>query len=93
MMSDMNVLTFTARDMNRQPAKVLAAARRLGSVEIRTRSGEAFTLAVKAESAGKTARAKMPDLEARRQRLRKLGWTPLPASQIEHFNRIIAGEE
>jgi hypothetical protein len=79
--------------MNRQPAKVLAAARRLGSVEIRTRSGEAFTLAVKAESAARKARAKMPDFDARRRRLREFGWTPLPASEVERFNRIITGEE
>jgi hypothetical protein len=89
----MKTLTFTPRDMNRQPAKILAAARRLGSVEIRTRSGEAFTLAVKAESAGRKEPGKMPDLEARRQRLKELGWTPLPTSKVERFNRIIAGEE
>jgi hypothetical protein len=89
----MDPLTFTARDMNRQPARVLAAARRLGRVEIRTRNGEEFTLALKTKSAGKRARPKLPDVEARRQRLKDLGWTPLPASEVERFNRVIAGED
>lgn len=32
--------TFTLRDLNRRPAKVLEAVRKFGSAEVRTRSGE-----------------------------------------------------
>jgi hypothetical protein len=37
---------FSLRDLNRQPAKVLLAVRKFGSAEIRTRSGEIFTVSV-----------------------------------------------
>lgn len=91
MMSDMSTpLTFTSRDLNRQPAKVLGAARRLGSVEIRTRNGEAFTLSCKKAT---PKLKKLPDFEARRRRLVALGCVPWPASETEKLNRIIAGED
>ncbi len=84
--------TFTLRDLNRQPAKVLDAVRKFGSAEVRTRSGEVFTLAPKA----KRRRAKpkgFPDFEARWKRLGDLGLVPPPESENERINRIIAGEE
>lgn len=95
MMSDMKAapLTFTPRDLNRQPAKVLAAARKFGSVEVRTRDGETFTLARKQAD----QKAELLDFkalfEARGKRLRELGCIPAPASENERINRIIAGED
>lgn len=83
-------VSFTSRDLNRQPAKVLGAARRLGSVEIRTRSGETFILSPKKE---RSREVKLPDFEARGRRLRELGCIPFPASENERVNRIIAGED
>lgn len=43
-MSDMDdkVVTYTLRDLNRRPAKVLSACDAEGEVEIRTRSGNVF---------------------------------------------------
>jgi hypothetical protein len=35
---------FTVRDMNRQPQALLAAARKVGSVHVRSRTGERFLL-------------------------------------------------
>ncbi len=82
---------FTLRDLNRQPAKVLAAVRKFGSVEIRTRSGEVFTVAAKT-AVGKPA-GEFPDFPARWSKLRELGLIPPPRSEHERINRIIAGEE
>ena len=87
----MSTLTFTARDLNRQPAKVLNAARKFGAVEIRTRSGETFVVSLKA--AKKRTKSGIPDFEDLWRRQREAGSFPIPASENERFNRIIAGEE
>ena len=84
---------FTLRDLNRRPAKVLAEVRKFGSAEIRTRSGEVFTVAVKTEEPTKGASSGVPDFEAHWKRLRELGLVPPPAAENERVNRIIAGEE
>lgn len=86
-----SVVSFTPRDLNRQPAKVLAAARKFGSVEVRTRKGETFVVAVKPEKGASPP--EFPDFEARGRRLRALGMVPWPASENEWIDRIIAGEE
>jgi hypothetical protein len=83
---------FTLRDLNRQPAKVLAEVRKFGSAEIRTRSGEAFTIAVRDEEPTKAGTG-VPNFEAHWKRLRELGLVPPPASENERIDRIIAGEE
>jgi len=87
----MSTLTFNARDMNRQPSKILAAAKRLGSVDILTRDGDAFSLTLK-KPATKSRRAALPDFEARKRRLRELGCTPMPAKFEARFNAILRDE-
>lgn len=82
---------FTLRDLNRQPAKVLDAVRKFGSVEIRTRRGELFTIVAKTEET--EAAQEFPDFHARWTKLRELGLVPPPRSENERINRIIAGEE
>ena len=84
---------FTLRDLNRRPARVLEAVRKFGSAEIRTRSGEVFTVAVKAERSAKRSGTGLPDFEAHWKRLRELGLVPPPAAENNRINRIIAGEE
>jgi hypothetical protein len=84
-------LVFTLRDLNRQPAKVLDAARKFGSAEIRTRSGEVFTVAAKADQELST-RA-FPDFRARWRKLHEVGLVPPPRSENDWINRIIAGEQ
>ena len=84
---------FTLRDLNRRPAKLLAEVRKFGSAEIRTRSGEVFTMSVKAARPTRRAGTGLPDFEAYWKRLRELGLVPPPASENERINRIIAGEE
>jgi hypothetical protein len=82
---------FTLRDLNRQPAKVLDAVRKFGSAEIRTRSGEVFTVAAKADE--KARSREFPDFEARWKKLREAGLVPPPPAENDRINRIIAGEE
>jgi hypothetical protein len=93
MVSDMSAKTaiFTPRDLNRQPAKVFAAVRKFGSVDIRTRAGETFVFTLKKKKL-RNAKA-LPDFKAHWARLKKLGLIPPPASENERINRIIAGEE
>lgn len=86
--SSPKTIFFTPRDLNRQPARVMAAARKYGQVEVRTRSGEIFTLSRKMKE-----KPGWPDFEARGIRLRSLGLVPPSPADDATINRIIAGEE
>jgi hypothetical protein len=77
--------------LNRQPAKVFAAVRKFGSVDIRTRAGETFVFTLKKKPQPKVEG--LPDFEAHWARLKKLGLIPPPPSENDRINRIIAGEE
>jgi hypothetical protein len=82
--------------MNRQPAKVLAAAKRYGSVQIRTRDGEEYTVLSCAKTGGDTPPCE-PDFKAHYERLRQAGWRPAAPAERARVNRLvnrlIAGEE
>ena len=95
------VATFTLRDLNRQSARVLAAVRKYGSVAIKTRAGEVFTLAP-TQAASRTRKKEKPvnpgvewfrRADERAKLFREMGYVPPPASEMERINRIIAGEE
>ena len=82
--------TFTVRDLNRQPAAILKACDQLGSVRIRTRDGRAYELrnekpAVRAPRAG-------IDFDTLWRQLREAGNVPPTAADMEHIDRITAGE-
>jgi hypothetical protein len=83
---------FTLRDLNRQPAKVLQAVRKFGYAQIRTRSGEVFTMSAQPKPTNGRA-ARFPDFSARWKKLRELGHIPPTSSQNERIDRLIAGEE
>lgn len=88
------VTTFTVRDLNRQPAKILAAVRKFGSVEVRTRDGEIFTIAPKAEKASKRrTKGISAGFEALWAKQRAAGHRSPSADENERINQIIAGEE
>ncbi|MGH7946362.1 MAG: hypothetical protein ACREH8_22575 [Opitutaceae bacterium] len=87
----MSTLSFTARDLNRQPAKVLDAARKFGAVEIQTRRGETFVFSLKQEKKRKAGN--LPDFADLWRRLRVAGNVPARASDNERIDRTIAGEE
>lgn len=92
-----NAVTFTLRDLNRQPARVLAAVRKFGSVEVCSRSGEVFTLAPKVQPKQKPGKAAdiKSHFESLWQRQRDLGYVaPRPSDfDANRFNQIISGEE
>jgi hypothetical protein len=87
--------SFTLRDLNRQPARVLAACDLHGAVQIQTRDGRSYSL--KAEAPPPPRTAQVETLVASRQRLRQrlqaAGFVPPSPAEIERINRIIAGEE
>jgi hypothetical protein len=87
--------SFTLRDLNRQPAKVLAACDLHGTVRIRTRDGRSYSLKPEIPAASRTAQ--VDSLVVRRQqlrqRLRAAGFVPPCPAEMERINRIIAGEE
>jgi hypothetical protein len=85
--------TFTLRDLNRQPSKVLDAVRKFGSAEVRTRSGEVFTVAVKVDEANEQRSKTLPDFKARWKKLRESGNVPPSPDENERINRIVASEE
>jgi hypothetical protein len=84
---------FTLRDLNRQPAKVLAAVRKYGSAEIRTRSGEVFTVSPQPKPASDQAASRFPDFPSRWRKLREVGLVPPTLAENERIDRIIAGDE
>jgi len=86
--------TFTVRDLNRQPQVVLTAARKLGEVVVRSRSGEQFS--VQLLSAPKLRAATRGDFVERLKQLhasmRAKGSTGFTAEGWETFSKTIAGE-
>ena len=91
--------TYTMRDLSRETAKVFAAAKKFGSVIIKSRTGEVFTIFK--NTAPKSSNQSQKDITAefirdnaaRSERMKAAGYEPPPASEMERINRIIAGEE
>lgn len=81
---------FTVRDLNRQPAEVLAACDRLGVVVIRSRKGDTYELRrAQPKKAHGEKKATYPDFAAR---ARAAGIPKMTKEQREHLDRLIAGE-
>jgi hypothetical protein len=91
---------FTMRDLSRETAKIFAAVRKFGTVQIQTRAGEVFTIAKDPKA---TPRKKKEDPAAefvrradeRAKLFREMGYVPPKPGEWdeERFNRIIASEE
>ena len=86
------VLSFTLRDLNRQPARVLEAVRRYGIAEVRTRRGEVFTVVPKTSPKSGRAATVAPDFQVLWRKQRELGHVPPPARDSDWINRVIGGE-
>ncbi len=88
MMSDMT--TFTVRDLDRTPARVLDTCDREGEVIVRRRNGQSYRL-VPANPPGTPARPiKVPDFAARQKRI--FGDVRMTDEQWEQLSKFIAGE-
>lgn len=89
--------TFTVRDMNRQPQAVLNAARKLGEVHVKSRTGERFVLRPDPE-----AKSAASDIEYRRAfherlkdihaRMGRAGSPGITAKGWDTFSKMISGE-
>ena len=93
-MSDMKneTITFTARDLNRSPAKVFSAVRSYGKAKIRTRSGETFVIEPDSEAQNKEKPSDLPDFENRWNQLWEMGLGEVSQDEQEKYDQIIAGE-
>ena len=83
-MSDMIEATFTVRDLNRHPGKVLKACDHFGSVSIRTRGGKVYSLRVQQNET-----PSLPDFRARRK---AAGIRRMTTEVSDALDRLIAGE-
>lgn len=83
-MSDMK--TFTVRDLDRQPAKVLKACDTEGAVRIKSRSGRTYTM--RPENGSRPIR-ELPDFEAR---LKAIFPKPVTRKHVKFVDRLLAGE-
>ncbi|MFN0076082.1 MAG: hypothetical protein ACKVY0_06385 [Prosthecobacter sp.] len=87
-------LTFTSQDLVSEASRVFDAVRRFGSAKICTLEGEIFVMAKPDDAvARETARATvLARMDGHAQKLKALGHVPPPPAELEHINRIIAGE-
>ena len=85
---------FTARDMNRSGAELLEAARRFGSVTIRSRAGDAFEVrSLKAAPTGPAAaKSVLERMRRHRERLAEIGYQEPSTEGWEVISQAIAGE-
>lgn len=84
--------SYTVRDLNRRTAEVLAAAAKLGSVTIRSRTGERFVL--KPEPGPSAGRERLLERwSGQRARLRALGHQDLSEEGWKRLDELVAGEE
>lgn len=82
--------TFTVRDLDRQPARVLAACDTEGAVRIRSRHGRSYRLL---SEAGPEGMRLPPDFAERHlKRIAKLFPRPISAAQTRLADKLIAGE-
>lgn len=82
--------TFSVRDLDRNPALVLAAADRDGVARVRSRTGRSYALRPEPASAGKTDWAAFA--VRRRAALRQLGMRPIGPKLAAELDRLITGE-
>jgi hypothetical protein len=82
--------TFTVRDLDRQPAKVLKACDEQGAVSIRRRDGQTYRLLAEAGP----GRMRLPaDFALRHLRhTARLFPKPISAAQARWADKLIAGE-
>jgi len=84
-MSDMK--TFTVRDLDRQPTKVLKACDVEGAVRIKSRNGRTYT--IRADNGGQRIRS-LPDFAARKKAIFP---KPLTRKQVALVDRLVAGPQ
>lgn len=89
---------FTVRDLNRDTAGVLNAARQHGRIIIKSRGGDEYAVSrIDCDTKASTSIQADEDFAARqlkyREQMRALDQLTMKHMNIERLNRIIAGEE
>jgi hypothetical protein len=86
---------FTMRDLSRETAKIFAAVRKFGTVQIQTRAGEVFTIAKDPKATPRKKKEDPAAADERAKLFREMGYVPPKPGEWdeERFNRIIASEE
>ncbi len=90
-MSDIvgDMTTFTARELHRETARVLAAAEREGETVIVRRDGKSFSLSLREQHKRTRGKREFPDFLAR---MRRQGMPKIGRKVSEAVDRAIAGE-
>ncbi len=85
---------FTVRDMNRSGAELLEAARKLGRVTVKSRSGEVFEVRAVTDSptANVLADAVLKRMRQHRERLAEVGYKEPSPEGWEVISQAISGE-
>ena len=91
-MSDMvvGVKTFTVRDLDRNPAAVLAAADRDGVARVRSRAGRRYAL--RPETVATTSVDWMAFADSRRAALGRRNFPRIERAAAREIDRLLAGE-
>ncbi|MDW8311014.1 MAG: hypothetical protein RMK20_16705 [Verrucomicrobiales bacterium] len=85
--------TFTVRDLDRQPAKVLAACDKEGAVRIRRRNGHTYTLRPDEPKRSRvSSEARRRWLEEHFRWLERTFPKPISTAQTALVDRLVAGE-
>ena len=84
--------SYTARDLNRNPARVFEAVHKFGSVNIRSRTGDTYVMSLEKKPLSIDL-TPTPDFDKHWQKLQQLGCNSATQSDQERINQIIAGEE
>ncbi len=87
----MKPLSYTSRDLNRNPARVFEAVKTYGSVDICTRAGDTYVISLKKKHSAKEEKME-PDFDSHWQKIPQLGNLPAINSELEGLDQIIAGE-
>lgn len=90
MMSDME--TFTIRDLDRTPRKVLEACESAGVVQIRTREGKAYEIRPVLETTALSAEEIAKWRAGHASWLEEVFGEGIPTSQCDTVDRLLAGE-
>lgn len=80
--------TFTVRQLDREPARILDACDAEGAVQIHRRDGRTYTL--QSDANGNFSMSVW--LADRRRKLKELFPTPLTKKQVREFDRLIRSD-
>lgn len=82
--------TFTVRELDREPARILDLCDAEGAVRVRRRDGRVYT--IRRDPSMKAPGSWSKWMAQRRKRLKEIFPKPIPMKQVREVDRMIAGE-